>query len=672
MHFYLGFLNFLSHPHLLNFHKHALNNMGDLNVRLISNRKDLNNFTKHLLKDIHALERMVEEKWFNEGPIHIGAEQEICIVDSHFKPAPKAMEILEHLDENFFTTELARFNVEANLEPLEFKGSCFSTLENNINSLLSDLRIVGDREKVNFVLTGILPTIRKFDLELDNLTPLQRYRALIEAIEALRGKYCELHIQGMDELNIKHDSAMLEACNTSFQVHLQVKPDDFVKMYNISQVLAAPSISIACNSPMLFGKRLWAETRIALFQQSIDTRVTSEHLRDTSPRVTFGNSWLDKSIVELYKEDVARFRVLLMSDFENDVMKQLDKKITPKLRALMIHNSTVYRWNRGCYGISPNGKPHLRIENRLFPSGPSVLDEVANSAFWIGTMNAFNDTYSDITQLMDFDCAKDNFTSSAREGLNTSFTWLNGKKVNARDLIREELIPMAREGLLNHNVDKKDVGRYMEVIESRLESGRTGTQWMIDSQLKLQRDNSREEILIAITASMLENQKSGKPVHQWDLASIDTIEDWHPYAMLVEEFMTTDVYTVHEDDIPELVSDILVWRRFKYLPIEDKEGKLKGLITYKELLNHYNKLYGSGVKKKLTVKDLMIENPLTIEPEATISDALKLLKKHEVDCLPVVKNQKLVGIITEGNFLNITNSLLKNIESRHKKDIERK
>ena len=638
--------------------------MGDLNVRLISTRKELNDFTKHLLKDIHALERMVEEKWFNDGPIHIGAEQEICIVDNHLKPAPKAMELLEHLDPKYFTTELARFNVEANLEPLEFKGSCFSTLEKNINGLITDLRKVGSKEEVDFVLTGILPTIRKFDLSIDNLTPLQRYQSLIEAIGELRGKYCELRIEGMDELNIKHDSAMLEACNTSFQVHLQVKPDDFVKMYNISQVLASPSISIACNSPMLFGKRLWAETRIALFQQSIDTRVTSEHLRDRSPRVTFGNGWLNKSIVELYKEDVARFRVLMMTDFEEDVMKQMDKGITPKLRALMIHNSTVYRWNRACYGISPNKKPHLRIENRLFPSGPSVVDEVANSAFWIGMMNAFNDTYSDITKLIDFDSAKDNFMSSAREGLNTSISWLNNKKVNARELIGKELIPMAKEGLINHKVDKKDVDRYMDVIESRLESGQTGTQWMIDSQFNLQKENSKEEVHTALTAAMIKNQKKNLPVHKWDLASIDLIKEWQPYNLLVEEFMTTDVFTVHEDDIPELVSDILVWRNIKYLPIEDKEGKLKGLITYKELLDHYNKGFHTGRKSKLTVKDLMEKNPITIEPESTIREALQLLKKHHVDCLPVVKKQKLVGVITEGNFLNITNSLLRRIKEK--------
>lgn len=637
--------------------------MGDLNVRLATNRKELNQFTKHLLNDIHALERMLEEEWFNDSPMHIGAEQELCIVDNHFKPAPKSMELLKDLDPDFFTTELAKFNIEANLEPLEYTGDCFSVMEANLNSLITDLRKVGKKQEVEFVLTGILPTIRKFDLGIENLTPIQRYKALIDAIEKLRGKFCELHISGMDELNIKHDSAMLESCNTSFQVHLQVKPDEFVKMYNISQVLAAPSIAVACNSPMLFGKRLWAETRIALFQQSIDTRQTSEHLRDTSSRVTFGNDWLQHSIVDLYKEDIARFRVLLMTDSENNVRKKMDKGITPDLRALMIHNSTVYRWNRGCYGISPNGKPHLRIENRLFPSGPSIVDEMANSAFWIGMMSGFGDIYSDISQVIEFDCARDNFMSASRDGLNTSFRWLNGKKVSAIELIKKELIPIAKNGLKANGVNQNDIERLLGIIEARCETGQTGTQWILNSQLNLQKTTNKEEILIALASAMIENQKSGKPVHEWELADIEKIKGWQPYAMLVEEFMTTDVFTVHENDLPDLVADVMVWQKIKYLPVEDEKGNLKGLITFRDMLGYYAKEQHLK-KKEIIVKSLMESKPICIGPEATVHTALQLMKKHKVDCLPVVKNNRLIGIITEGNFLQITTSLLNNIEKK--------
>lgn len=637
--------------------------MGDQSVKVISTHKQLNEFTRCLLKDIHALERMLEEGWFNGEPIHIGAEQEICIVDNHYKPAPKSLELLQSLGDEAFTTELALFNIEANLDPLEFSGDCLSKMESNLNSHMNQLREVGDHEKLNFVLTGILPTIRKFDLEIENLTPLERYHALLKAISKMRGKAYELRISGLDELNIRHDSAMLESCNTSFQVHLQVKPEDFVRKYNIAQALAGPLLAISCNSPILFGKRLWSETRVALFQQSVDTRITGEHIRDRSPRVTFGNNWLENSIVDMYKEDVVRFRVMLMSDCETDVMKLLDEGITPKLRALTIHNSTVYRWNRPCYGISPNGKPHLRIENRVFPSGPSTVDEVANAAFWFGLMNAFDDVYPDITKVMEFDHAKDNFMSAARDGLNTDFTWVNGKKIDVQKLIKKELLPIARQGLEKNKIDKADIDKYLGIIEKRNASRQTGSQWAINSYTKLVKETTREEILIAITSSMIANQRAGKPIHEWKLASLDDITNWHPYSMLVEEFMTTDIFTAQQEDIPELVADIIDWRQIKHVPIEDDKGRLKGVLNYRTLLKYYSKKAQISPSESVIVKDLMDKNPPTIHPEATIQEALKLMKNKKTDCLPVIKNHRLVGIITEGNFLNIAASLLKGLSS---------
>ena len=632
--------------------------MGDLNVKLVSTRPQLNNFTRQLLKDIHALERMLEDGWFEEAPIHIGAEQEICIVDNHFKPAPKSLELLEDLNDSSFTTELAKFNIEANLDPQVFEKGCFSHMENTILAMLQKLRMAGKQRDVDFVLTGILPTIRKFDLEIGNLTPLERYHALMEAISKMRGKVHELHINGLDELNIKHDSAMLESCNTSFQVHFQVKPDDFVRKYNISQVLAGPVLAMAVNSPMLFGKRLWAETRVALFQQSIDTRVATEHIRDRSARVMFGNNWLEKSIVEMYKEDIVRFRILLMSDPEEDVLQKIKHGITPELRALMIHNSTVYRWNRPCYGVN-NGKPHLRIENRVLPAGPSVIDEVANAAFWVGLMNEFDHVYPDITKAIEFDHAKDNFISAARDGLNTDFTWINGKKISVTELIREELLPIARSGLERNNIHKQDIDRYLGVIEERNEKRMTGTQWVINSHNQLMKTTSKEEASIALLSSMINNQKENKPIHTWSPSSIEDISNWEPYAMLVEEFMTTDLFTVHQDDIPELVADILSWKRIKHIPVEDDRGRLKGLMNYRLLLQYYSKNCHVTPSSKVVVKDLMIKNPITIHPEATIKDALNLMREKKIDCLPVVKKDRLIGIITEGNFMSITSSLLK-------------
>jgi CBS domain-containing protein/gamma-glutamylcysteine synthetase len=632
--------------------------MGDLNVRIVSNQKQLNNFTKYLLKDVQALEKMLKEGWFNTDPIHIGAEQEMCLVDENYKPSPKSLEVLSDLRNKTFTTELAKFNLEANIDPLVYEKDCFSRLEKNLDELLQKVRGVASDHHSDVILTGILPTIRKFDLDLENLTPLDRYFALVKAINKLRGKIYELRIEGIDELNIKHDSAMLEACNTSFQVHLQIKPEEFVRKYNAAQVLMAPVMAVAANSPMLFGKRLWKETRVALFQQSVDTRVTSEHLRDRSPRVTFGNKWLENSIVELYKEDIVRFKVMLMTDVEEDVFQMLEDGITPSLRALMIHNSTVYRWNRPCYGVSPNGKPHLRIENRCLPSGPSILDEVANSAFWIGLMSVFDEHYNDIPHRMDFDDAKSNFVATARLGMDTALHWFHEKKYAVSELIQKELLPLAREGLEKFNVDKDDIDRYLGVIQERNDSRKTGSSWMLRSYSKLAKTTSKEELSIGITASILKNQKQGKPIHTWDLASLEDISSWQHSTLLAEEFMTTDLFTIIKDDIPEMVAEIMDWQKIRYMPIEDDKGRLIGLISSRMLLRYFSRLNKGELNESKTIKDLMITNPIHIGPETTVMEAMNIMQEKRIGCLPVVKSEKLIGIITEENFLNISASLL--------------
>ncbi|MEM7108905.1 MAG: glutamate-cysteine ligase family protein [Bacteroidota bacterium] len=632
--------------------------MGSLNVKLVSNHNELNAFTRQLLKDVEALDYMLEHDWFEVGNIHLGAEQEICLVDSFYKPAPISLELLEHLPDSF-TTELARFNIEANIAPVAFKGNCFNELHSRINDLLSILEKATHDHGIDFVITGILPTLRKFDLAMENITPLNRYYALIEAIQKMRGRLHDLRIKGLDELNIKHDSAMLEACNTSFQIHLQIDPNDFVDKYNTALLLTAPVLAASANSPMLFGKRLWSETRIALFQQSIDTRITNEHLRDTSPRVTFGHGWLKNSILDLYKEDITRFRAMLMTDLDEDVFEKLENGVTPKLKALNIHNSTVYRWNRPCYGIGPSGKPHLRIENRVIPAGPTVIDEVSNAAFWLGLMTSFGDHYPEIPKTFDFDHAKSNYISTAFNGLHSELRWFNQKKIGVCDLIKKELVPIAKEGLQKNDVAPEDITKYLEVIEERAEKGQNGTLWMLRSHSKLSKEVGKEEMSVLLTAAMRKNQKEDLPVHKWKLADLSDLFEYHPDSILVEEFMTTDLFTVRKDDVPELVADIMDWQKIRYAPVEDNKGGLLGLVSSRILLRFFSQQYKLDKREEKRVKDLMITKPITISPESTIFEAMKLMQETQIGCLPVMKNKKLVGIITEGNFLGITSSLLK-------------
>lgn len=638
--------------------------MGEERVKLADDNEQIQTFMKHVLRDLRALQKMLDENWFETDTLRIGAEQELCMVDAHGKVFPRSLDVLKKLGEGNYTTEFALFNLEINMDPLKFGGDCLSQMENNLHKEVEYVRENVREMGGNILLTGILPTIRKMDVDIENLTPLKRYEALCEAINKLRGKEFELRIQGMDELLMKFDSPLLEACNTGFQVHLQVKPSEFVNRYNIAQAVTAPVLAAAVNSPILFGKRLWAETRVALFHQSIDTRQVGEHLRDSSPRVTFGNQWLENSILDIYKEDISRYRVMLSAEIEEEVEELMEKGMTPELMALNVHNSSVYRWNRPCYGVS-NGKPHLRIENRVLPSGPTVVDEVANAAFWLGLLNGFEDEYPDITQEMDFDNARMNFFAASKMGLDTKFVWTKDRKISAVELIKEELLPIARNGLNKANIDSSDIDTYLSIIEDRADTAQTGSYWVVKSYGKLIKDGNKEQALSAITNAMIKNQNKGEPVHKWGMARVEDLEHWKPSKLMVEEFMTTDLFTVRKDDILEFVANLLDWRKIRYLPVEDDQKHLIGLITMRQLLREYSKTEektnDTGSK---TVSDVMIQNPITIHPEASIMEAMAIMKDQQIGCLPVVKNSRLVGIITEGNFMNITIRLLKTLENK--------
>lgn len=634
--------------------------MGEERVKLAETNEQVQKFMKNVLKDLRALKRMLDEEWFETDIIRIGAEQELCLIDHNAKPLLKAMEVMDVIGEDSnFTTEFAKFNLEINVNPpLEFTGNCLSTMENNLQKEVDYVRKIVSELGGEILLTGILPTVRKSDVTIDSLTPIPRYKALVDAIENLRGKEYELRIQGMDELLMKFDTPMLEGCNTGFQVHLQTKPSEFVSKYNIAQAVAAPVLASAVNSPIFLGKRLWAETRIALFHQSVDTRGVGDHIRESSPRVTFGSEWLRDSILDIYRDDISRYRVLLSSDIEENVEEMMKNGIPPELMALKIHNGTVYRWNRPCYGVG-GGKPHLRIENRVLPSGPTVIDEMANTALWLGLLNGFEDEYADITKVMDFDDVRMNFFAASKMGMDTKFEWTKGRKVTSKSLIKDELLPIAKHGLEKANVDSTEIDTYLGVIKDRIETSQTGAYWVVKSYGKLIKENNKEQTLSAITASMVKNQKKGEPVHKWGLARAEDLENWKPSSLLVEEFMTTDLFTARKDDLIEFAANLMDWRRIRYIPIEDDQKHLIGLVSMRMVLREYSKAVNEeDAAIRSCISDFMIPNPITIHPEASIMEAMNIMQTQKIGCLPVVKNSRLVGIITEDNYMNITRRLL--------------
>jgi CBS domain-containing protein/gamma-glutamyl:cysteine ligase YbdK (ATP-grasp superfamily) len=635
--------------------------MGKQTVSIISTSREKEKFVKYLLNDIKALEVMIEQGHIETGITRIGAEQELCLVDSTWRPAPIIEKVLEDIKDDHFTTELAQFNLEINLDPLEFKGNCLATLKKQLSTNIEKAEKSLAKFDAKVILTGILPTIRSKDLQFENMTPLQRYHALAKSLRNLRGGDFEFHISGTDELITTHDSVMFESCNTSYQIHYQVNPEDFVNEYNWAQIITGPVLAASTNSPLLLGKKLWRETRIALFQQSIDIRKHEDHHRERSPRVSYGNRWITDSIVDAFKEDIVRFEILLSNDEKTNSIKMLEDGEIPRLDSLMVHNGTIYKWNRPCYGIY-NGKPHFRIENRYLASGPTISDQVANAAFWFGLMAGLPDQYRNVINKFEFDDAKTNFLKAARDGLDNKFSWFNGSKHHAQDLILKELLPIAADGLKAHKVDKDDIQNNLDIIEERVKSGQTGSQWMIDSYNNLRKTGTRDQALVATTAAIYNRQRMDNPIHEWTLATIDEAGNFLNYYLHIDQIMWTDVVTVQEGDLIDLVANIMDWKQVSNVPVENEKGEMVGLVTAGLLVNFLCK---SNKEKKQTsrIKDFMIKQPIVVDPETSITDALKTMVDHKVDCLPVVKDKKLVGIVTENHFVRVSAKLISELKS---------
>ncbi|MFQ5629586.1 MAG: CBS domain-containing protein [bacterium] len=530
-------------------------------------------------------------------------------------------------------------------------------MQHQLDTLMHKIRAIANSFQTELALVGILPTIRKSDLDLHNLTPKGRYRALNDAIMNMRGGAYELNIKGTDELHINHDSVMLEAANASFQIHFQVSPHEFARLYNIAQVATAPVLAAAVNSPLLFGKRLWQETRIVVFQQAIDTRTSSTFPRDLMPRVNFGTQWVQASVLEIFKEDISRFRAIVGNVVDENAFETLQDGHIPFLKALQLFNGTVYRGNRPCYGIT-NDRPHLRIENRALPAGPTLADEIANAAFWFGLISGMAIEYKDITKVMLFDDAKINFFAAARLGLNAQFLWLDGEIIPAQKLILEQLLPLAHKGLKDGGIKPEDIDRYLGIIEARVSSGHSGANWVLDSYRRLRSHVSTDEALTAITAALVENQHNGRPVHEWSQAEKSPTRIWKSSYKTVEQIMSTDLLTVGPQEPIVLAASLMIWKSIRHLPVEDNQNKLVGIITYRSLVRLLLPNRFSTKNQSMPVEKIMVKDPITVSPETPIVKASEIMREKQIGCLPVIRNGRLVGLLTEQDLALISVQLL--------------
>lgn len=623
--------------------------MGEQNIHVNSSEKDRLNFLQHMLNDLKALERMHKESMIEDDIIRIGAEQEFCLVNEQWRPANCAIEVLQELDDPHYTTELARFNLEINMDPVELKGTALRQMGSQLISLLKKAQSSAEKHNSKIVLAGILPSISMHEMELEYMTPLDRYYALNELFKEARGGDFRMHFSGVDEFSINHKSVMFEACNTSFQMHLQVRPDDFVQSYNWSQAIAGPVLGACVNSPLLLGKELWSETRIALFQQTLDTRMIARTHLDKQARVTFGSDWVHGDIVDYFKHEVSKYRALLTRNIEESSLEELKNGSIPKLKALSLHNGTIYRWNRPCYGVG-NGKPHIRIENRYIPAGPSAIDEMANLAFWVGLMTGRPAEFDDLPNLMNFQDAKANFQRASRNGTETIMIW-KGKRVPLTELILKELLPIARNGLEKMTIDSSDIDLHLGVIKQRM-TGCTGSQWMISNYRKFKKSLKTDDALIALTQALHRNQQSYQSLNDWptdqDLTSFNSA------ANQVGHIMKTTLVTADAGDSGEMTLRYMKWNNIHHLPVVDQNEKLVGLITWQHLFHYWDQINDS--ENVVSAGDIMVKKVITVETSTDIWDAIKIMKKNNIGCLPVIQDDHLVGIITVKDVLKFDNA----------------
>lgn len=480
-------------------------------------REDRQRYREKVKRCLDALRAMLEGDRFETGRDILGLELEIYLVDRSGTPMMINDEVLKRIESADYQTELAQFNIEFNLAPHRIVGAVFRELEEELRTSLNHAQRRAGELDARMVIVGILPTLKDLHIAVENLSRNPRYALLNEQILAARGEDLRIEIEGHEKLTTWANSIMMESASTSMQLHLQVDPDDFARYWNAAQAISPLQLAVGCNSPFFLGKELWRETRIALFEQSIDTRTEELAAQGVRPRVWFGERWID-SVLDLFEENVRYFPSLLPLIEDEDPLEVLERGDVPHLGELVLHNGTIYRWNRPIYAVA-RGKPHLRVENRVLPAGPTVTDAIANTAFYYGLLRSVADLDPPVTTRVSFSATLENFFSAARDGIEAQLYWPTTGAAPASELVLRHLLPLADEGLQRWGIDRSDRDRYLSIIEGRCRGLRTGASWQVEVFRRLHDEDGlpRDDALLEMTRRYLEHMNADIPVHEWDV-----------------------------------------------------------------------------------------------------------------------------------------------------------
>ena len=478
-------------------------------------QQDRRRYREKVRRCLDALARMLHESAFDTDTQQVGLEVELHLVDESGAPSMKGADVLAAIGDPHWAPELGRFNLEINVPPRPFSGDALDQLEAH---LLASLKHADQRARdvgTRLAMIGTLPSLQQADASEESMSANPRFWLLNEQICAARGEAARIAIDGPEELLTHADNIMPEAACTSVQCHLQVSPDQFASYWNAAQAVAGVQVALGANSPFLFGRELWRETRITLFQQATDTRPEELQAQGVRPRVWFGDRWIT-SVFDLFEENIRYFPALLPLCDDEDPVAELDRGRVPELSELTLHNGTVYRWNRPVYAVT-GGRAHLRVENRVLPAGPTVADVTANAAFYYGLVRSLAEAQRPVWTQMSFAAAAENLNEAARRGIDACLYWPGLGVLPAAELTLGRLLPMARDGLRRWGVDARHAERCLAIIEQRCRARRTGATWQVDTVRLLERSGrmDRETALRRMTQCYIEHMHTNEPVHSW-------------------------------------------------------------------------------------------------------------------------------------------------------------
>jgi hypothetical protein len=485
----------------------------DVTARVFS-RTDRQRYREKVRTCLDVFARMLADERFDAGRGSFGLEIELNLTDDEGRPAMANAVVLEAIADPDFQTELGQFNVEINIPPRRFTADVFSDLEQSVRGSLNHAEERSRTTGAHMMIIGILPTIDEAHLNAGAFSANPRYQLLNEQIFAARGEDLEIDIRGVERLSTYADTIAPEAACTSVQLHLQVEPEAFAAHWNAAQAVAGVQVAVGANSPFFFGKELWRETRIALFEQATDTRPDELKAQGVRPRVWFGERWIT-SIFDLFEENVRYFPALLPVCEAEDPVETLARGDIPELPELRLHNGTIYRWNRPIYDVV-RGRPHLRVENRILPAGSTVVDILANAAFYYGLLRVLVEEDRPLWTQMSFSAAEENFHVGARDGIDARVYWPGIGEVPVAELVLRRLLPQAHEGLALLGIDAADRDRLLGIIERRCVTLRNGASWQAQIFHRLYDAGlDRDEALRQMTVRYRELMHANEPVHDW-------------------------------------------------------------------------------------------------------------------------------------------------------------